>query len=104
MSDLTDRYVFVSGATAVGAPNNLSAKIDLGPIMERVPYTMVEVVSASILTATLTEDVYVFKTQEIAMNGYTCLWRTDPLFKPSRRDWSRRSKIISRYSTIHNDN
>ena len=71
MSDLTDRYVFVSGATAVIAANNLSAKIDLGPIMERVPYTMVEVVSASLLTATLTQDVYVFKTEEIAMNGYT---------------------------------
>jgi hypothetical protein len=71
MSDLTDRYVFVSKATAVVAADNLSAKIDLGPIMERVPYTMVEIVSASLLTATLTEDVYVFKTQEIAMNGYT---------------------------------
>jgi hypothetical protein len=71
MSNLTDRYVFVSKATAVVAADNLSAKIDLGPIMERVPYTMVEIVSASLLTATLTEDVYVFKTQEIAMNGYT---------------------------------
>jgi hypothetical protein len=71
MSDLTDRYVFVSKATAVVAADNLSAKIDLGPIMERVPYTMVEIVSASLLTATVTEDVYVFKTQEIAMNGYT---------------------------------
>lgn len=71
MSNLTDRYVFVSKATAVVAADNLSAKIDLGPIMERVPYTMVEIVSASLLTATVTEDVYVFKTQEIAMNGYT---------------------------------
>jgi hypothetical protein len=71
MSNLTDRYVFVSKATAVVAADNLSAKIDLGPIMERVPYTMVEIVSASLLTSAVTEDVYVFKTQEIAMNGYT---------------------------------
>lgn len=71
MCALTDRYVYVSKATAVVAADNLSAKIDLGPIMERVPYTMVEIVSASLLTATVTEDVYVFKTQEIAMNGYT---------------------------------
>ena len=71
MCALTDRYVYVSKAISVVAADNLSAKIDLGPIMERVPYTMVEIVSASLLTATVTEDVYVFKTQEIAMNGYT---------------------------------
>jgi len=70
MCALTDRYVYVSGANSTVAADELSIKIDLGPIMERVPYTMVEVISASMLTATDTENVYAIKTQEIAMNGY----------------------------------
>mgnify|MGYP003627946523 FL=1 len=70
MCALTDRYVYVSGANSVAAADNLSIKIDLGPIMERVPYTMVEIISGSILTATVSQDVYAIKTQEIAMNGY----------------------------------
>ena len=70
MCALTDRYVYVSKTNSVTAANNLSIKIDLGPIMERVPYTMVEIISGSILTATVSQDVYAIKTQEIAMNGY----------------------------------
>ena len=70
MAELTDRYVFVSGATAT-ALDAYRLKIDLGANNERVPYIDAEVIAATLVSTDLTIDAYVIKIEEQAMNYYS---------------------------------
>ena len=70
MAELTDRYVFVSGATAT-ALDAYRLKIDLGPNNERVPYIDTEVIAATLASSVLTIDAYVIKVEEQAINYYS---------------------------------
>jgi hypothetical protein len=70
MAELTDRYVFVSGATAT-ALDAYRLKIDLGPNNDRVPYIDTEMIAATLASTVLTIDAYVIKVEEQAMNYYS---------------------------------
>ena len=70
MAELTDRYVFVSGATDT-ALDAYRLKIDLGPNNDRVPYIDAEVIAATLVSTDLTIDAYVIKIEEQAMNYYS---------------------------------
>jgi len=70
MAELTDRFVFVNSSADI-AISTTHIKIDLGPNADRVPYSSVELISATLLSSVLEMDAYVIKTDDQAMNYFS---------------------------------
>jgi hypothetical protein len=68
--EFTDRYVYINpvNKTAIDA---FHIRVDLGPTDSRVPYVMLEVISAALVSTELAVAIYVLKVDELAMNYYS---------------------------------
>lgn len=66
----TDKYVFVNTESAV-AIDLFSFRLDLGSNNERVPYVLVEALSASLASTEMTDVGYTVKCEEIALNYFS---------------------------------